>query len=352
MSDTTAVLLTTGESYTQRALERIKRQTLLPCEIVVVRDVQPFHKALNQGASRVCSRFLLQVDADMILDPDCLESLRRCMADGIGLVVGLVRDVLVGPTSGVKLYRTDCLRQIPFQDSISPDTDFIEEIFLAGWKTIFALQSTGLSVRNAFAEHSPDYTPQYTFQKYLRLGRRCVYRNRVKGFLWQLRQLQRTSHPAAFWALVGLSHGVFLSDDKDTTALRWGRAAEFEFLQGFSTRAGDDSNTLRVLAGLLSLSSRRIFHRSYRLGVVFRRQGCWKGFRRALTVLARVKLHPYAWVALTGLCHGLFQDGYRAEEAERSYSMLGGFLDEYNLRNLLASQYFALRGRIISALPF
>ena len=351
MNDVTAVLLTTGEGYTQRALESINRQTLLPCKTMVVREVEPFHRALNAGASMVCSRFLLQVDADMILDPGCLRSLRRCMDDDIGLVVGLVRDVLVGPTSGVKLYRTDCLQQIPFQDSISPDTDFIDEIFSAGWKTIFALQGRDSSLGHTFAEHAPDYTPHYTFQKYLRLGRRCVYRNRVRGFLWQLRQLQRTSHPAAVWALIGLSHGVFLSDDKDITALRRGEA-EFEFLQGFSSRAGDDLNTLRVLNALLSLSSRQIFHRSYRLGVVVHRQGCWKGLQRALTVLARNGKHPYDWVAVTGLCRGLFQDSYRAEAAEQAFSMLGGFLEEYNLRNLLASRYFALRGKVISALPF
>ena len=351
MSDVTAVLLTTGESYTQRALDSIQRQTLLPCEIVVVRDVQPFHRALNEGASRVCSRFLLQVDADMILDPDCLESLRGCMADGVGLVVGMVRDVLVGSTSGVKLFRTGYLRQIPFRNSISPDTDFIDEIFLAGWKTIFALRSSDLSVRPTFAEHAPDYTPQYTFQKYLRSGRRYVYRNRVRGFLWELRQLQQTSHPAALWALIGLSHGVFLGDDKDITALRW-REGEFELLQEFSLRGGDDSHTFRVLAGLLSLSSRQIFHRNHRLGVKFRRQGCWRGFQRALQVLARVQHHPYAWVALTGLCQGLFQDAYRAEEQQQAYSRLEDFLDEYNLRNLLASQYFALRGKVIGALPF
>ncbi len=56
MSDITALLLTIGEAYADRALDSVNRQSLPPQDIIVVRDVRPFHKALNEGASRVPAR--------------------------------------------------------------------------------------------------------------------------------------------------------------------------------------------------------------------------------------------------------------------------------------------------------
>jgi hypothetical protein len=45
----------------------------------------------------------VQVDADMVLDPDCFERLRQAMDDDVGMAVGALRDPLLGPIAGVKI---------------------------------------------------------------------------------------------------------------------------------------------------------------------------------------------------------------------------------------------------------
>ena len=78
--DVTALLLTVGEPYAERALASIQRQTMPAAAVIAVRDVIPFHRALNQGAAQICTPFFVQVDADMILDVSCFADLAPASA--------------------------------------------------------------------------------------------------------------------------------------------------------------------------------------------------------------------------------------------------------------------------------
>jgi hypothetical protein len=105
MNDISAVVLTLGEETTQRAIDSLEGQTVLPKEIITIRNVTPFYKAINLGASKVKTPFFIQVDSDMILDENCLENLGESMTDNVGVAIGQLRDPLMGMESGVKLFR-------------------------------------------------------------------------------------------------------------------------------------------------------------------------------------------------------------------------------------------------------
>ena len=62
MSDVTALVLSIGEDYTNRAMASVQRQTLRAAETIVVRGISPFYRALNDGAVRVRTPFFIQVD--------------------------------------------------------------------------------------------------------------------------------------------------------------------------------------------------------------------------------------------------------------------------------------------------
>ncbi|HEY3257981.1 MAG TPA: hypothetical protein VGJ64_03935, partial [Gemmatimonadaceae bacterium] len=128
MSDVSALVLTIGESFTERAVASLAKQTLPPAEIIVVENISPFSSAMNAGIPRVKTPFFVQVDADMILDPGCFEALRAATDDRTGMTVGELRDPLMGQVVGVKLFRTECFEWAAFRDSITPDTDYIAEI--------------------------------------------------------------------------------------------------------------------------------------------------------------------------------------------------------------------------------
>jgi len=133
MSDVSAVVLSIGEPYTRRAVDSLASQTMPPEDVIVVEHVSPFCRAVNDGARRVRTPFFVQVDADMILDPGCIEVLRRHVRSDTGVVVGALRDSLAGQAIGVKLFRTECFQRLEMPDSISPDTDFGEMLPRHGW---------------------------------------------------------------------------------------------------------------------------------------------------------------------------------------------------------------------------
>src|ERR1700693_1475156 len=121
-SGVTAVVLTTGEATTQQSMESLRGQSLSVDKTIVVRDVRPFHQALNAGAKQVTTPYFIQVDADMVLDRHCVATLRRAMKADVGMAVGLLRDALVRQVVGIKLFRTECFSNSEFRDYISPDT--------------------------------------------------------------------------------------------------------------------------------------------------------------------------------------------------------------------------------------
>ena len=125
MNDITAIVLSIGEETTKRAIDSVKKQTLLPKEIVIVENVSPFNKALNKGASNVETEFFIQVDSDMILDENCFQDLRSCMTDDVGVAIGQLRDPLMGMESGVKIFRKICFDKVQFKDSVATDNFFI-----------------------------------------------------------------------------------------------------------------------------------------------------------------------------------------------------------------------------------
>ena len=171
---------------------------------------------MNQGAGQVTTPFFVQVDADMVLDPNCLETLRAAVREDTGVAVAELRDPLVGQRTGIKLFRTECLRQEAFPDRISPDTDFIAAIRRRGWQLHWVgPRPDGSAPRMTIGEHRPDYTPGYTYRKYLLEGRRLRYRSNPGGMRWSIGVLETSLHPMARLAQLATTHGFFRPEERD-----------------------------------------------------------------------------------------------------------------------------------------
>lgn len=326
MSDITAVVLTIGEETTQRALDSLKRQTVLPEEIIVIRDVTPFHKALNLGASKVQTEFFIQVDSDMILDENCLEDLRGHMIEdnNLGIVVGPLRDTLVELISGVKMFRKKCFEKIQFKNSVSPDTDYYNDIEKYGWKCIYVLNLRYSVASNGFChtfgEHRPTYTPLYTYSKYYVLGRRYRYRKDFVGLNWRFRQLECNYHDLSLMAQIGMAHGLFSEEEKDLLK-PYSRNKDFDVLENFSKgRDNSDIKSADILLRL-TLGPKTVFEEFYKLGIGLRRSNSFSGLERCMNILA--KGHGgSSCIAKLSLCHGIFYEDYNEKKVNKEYEML------------------------------
>ncbi len=320
-----AVVLSIGEPFTARALTSVTSQTLPVEEVILVENVSPFSRAMNEGARRVRTTFFVQVDADMILDSTCVEALRAEVLEDTGIVVGELRDPLLGQVVGVKLFRAECFKQVHFRDSITPDTDFGADIGRVGWKTLYVglhEEDAGAPPRT-FGEHRPAYTPEYTYQKHLLEGCRLRYRGARWGLRWRFGRLAESAHPLAVLAQIALAHGIFLPTERDQL-MPWTDEPEAARLMAL---LGSDRRFDAAAADLFPLN------RHHRLGEVFDR------FARAGHALARadagatigdtlaaVSGTQHAWpglVAKIALCHGILSPAQMAESLAADKLTLG-----------------------------
>lgn len=326
MSNVTAVVLTIGEETTQRAIDSVEHQTVLPEEITVIRDVVPFHKALNLGASKVKTDFFIQVDSDMVLDRNCLEDLRKCMGETVGIAVGQLRDSIIKKVVGIKIFRRECFEKVQFKDSISPDTDFYDDIVGYGWNRAVALkfEGKGKELWHTFGEHRPEYTPLYTYSKFLLYGGRCRYRKSPGGVRLHFQQLQQSKHDASWIAQIAMAHGVFLEVEKDSLK-PYSESEDFILLHEFVKSENswdvvdDDISALSVLA------PRAVFEKYYKLGIDLRRHGAFPVLKHYLDVLSGTE-DISVFIARVALCHGLFFNEYNVTEFKISFNLLEEFL--------------------------
>ena len=318
MSDVTVVALTIGEPYLDRALASAARQTLPAAATVVVRDVTPFHRALNAGAAQVRTPFFVQLDADVILDDTCLETLRALMADNVSITSGLLRDPIVGRTTGVRLYRTACFETVRIRDSISPDLDFTTDTACLGWVRRCALRwPSGDRARwHTVGDHRPDYTPLYTFSKFRLEGIRARYRRREGRAALMLARLCPSPHAAATLALIATAHGFFDRDASDRL-VPYRATPEFDTVHGF---LADPSAGPALPMSNAAGAPPQQFRDAYAFAVECRRRGATAAF---LAGLAHLRAGgPQAWIPLTGLCHGVFAEGFEPGHAAAEYAAL------------------------------
>lgn len=327
-SDVSAMMLTTGESTTQEAIGSLERQTLRPCQTIVVRNVSPFHHAINTGVAQVKAPFFVQVDADMILDPHCIAALRHAVRPNIGMVVAQLRDALVGQVVGIKLFRTKCFETSAFPDSISPDTDFVNAIEHAGWKIKYIGKkgASALDGWDSFGEHRPAYTPAYTYRKHLLEGSRYRYRRTLHAFLWRLHRLEESRHPLALLAQIGLARGLFLDGSRDLLG-----AGEFDdsfsqvdaFLHAPPTA---DTHRMPALA-LVEDAVQERFFTVYRRGAALRAAGDIAEFRRLMAEFEDREGSHLRWVCKVALCQGLLAHAGTGTAMEVDYERIRGFAD-------------------------
>jgi glycosyltransferase involved in cell wall biosynthesis len=327
MSDVTAVILSLGENYTERAIASVRRQSLPAAEMIVIRGISPFHRAFNSAVSRVRTEFFVQVDADMILDSTCIADLRGCMSERVGIVVGHLRDSLLGRIIGIKLFRKLCCDRVNLQDSLSSETDSAEAILKEGWTTIYPAKYLG--DWGTFGEHRPDYNPHYTFCKFLRDGAKARYRRNGLSLRRVFRRLQGSEHKVATIATIGAAHGIFIKEKRDLHGPLM-QSDEFEFLERFLI-TGEESRVERFLPeNLLRGNLKKVFKKFYELGIQLR--GSSAPLRFAAQMRHLQEGHSIAsWVALVGVCHGLFFEGYDEAEAEEAFALLKDLLPSYHL---------------------
>lgn len=307
-SDVTAVVLTIGEETTKDAVDSLSSQTLLPDEIIIIENISPFHRALNLGASRVKTKYFIQVDADMILNKNAIEILIKYMKNNVGVVIGGLRDKLFGRVSGVRMFRAAIFSNYQFEDSISPDADFYNAIPKSGWRIIHnvarGLRKFAIS-GEILGEQRRIYDPLYTFQKMKLLGARIRHRSDFYEFIKRWGYLRRSiEQPIYLYAIIGLSHGIFSNYVKDE--LRpFKEDRDFNFIKDLLNKNNTDSAKEEHSFSPCLKTPLEIFRYCLNLGIKVATLNSSAIFKSDIDIIKRKNVH-YSSIAAIGLCQGLF----------------------------------------------
>jgi hypothetical protein len=321
VSDVTAVVLSIGEPYVERALASLRRQTLRAVAIVRIDHVRPFYRAMNEAAAQVGTPFFLQLDADMIANDWCVEELRAAMEDDTGMATGPLWDPLMGVEPGIKLFRTESVRQLRFRDRISPAVDFSERLPGHAWRAAFVLPSrpSGSSATPwpTFGRHEPDYTPAYAYKRAHLLGVRYRRRRDFAGLRWRYERLLKSSHPLALLARIALVAGVFrdgtdASSDTDIVE-------ETMWMHRFVNQPVSDAAEPRQ--PVAASADSELFASWHDIGVHCRRTMDAPTFRRLLDA-ADCSQEPTVWYQRLGLCHGVIFGACGTVRVQASFAVL------------------------------
>lgn len=308
MSDVTAVVLSVGEPYVERALASLRCQTLRAAAIVRIDHVRPFYRAMNEAAAQVGTPFFLQLDADMIANDWCVEELRAAMEDDTGMATGPLWDPLMGVEPGIKLFRTESVRQLRFRDRISPDVDFYQRLPAHAWRAAFVLPSrpSGSSATPwpTFGRHEPDYTPTYAYKRAHLLGVRYRRRRDFAGLRWRYERLLKSSHLLAVQARIALVAGVFRDGtDGNDASSDTDIGEEALWMHRFVNQPVSDAAEPRQPVAP-SAGNCELFTSWHSFGVHCRRTMDSPMFRRLLDAADRSQ-QTTVWYQRLGLCHGV-----------------------------------------------
>jgi hypothetical protein len=264
----------------------------------------------------------------MILDKNCLEDLRRYFRKDIGLVAGYLRDEVMGRQSGIKMFRTKCFENAKFKDSISPDTDFTDDLRRQGYKLRYAKQTFGEQ------RHSPD--PAYFFSKYLLEGMRYRYRKAAGGLVWRFKCLQRRGHELSLICQIALAHGIFLKDEKDLLK-PFAPDRDYNILKELAERTDEHAIRKPGIPLFFIFNPETAFRKFYMLGIDLRRRNSFASLEYCMDALSK-SYDLFAWMAKVGLCQGFFSGHFDEERLREEYGMLKTMLSKYNILYIMVKK--------------
>ena len=175
----TAVLVTCA-GPTRLAAKRALEQQTLGHTSAIVANVTPMDRAFQAMIDAVATPYFVQVDEDMILHPDALQRMLAVMEHADvrtwQIAFPLFDSHLQRLILGCKIYRTDVARQYPYRSSPSCEVDQYRRAEKDGYAVI----RMPLTDDWVVGSHEVPPDPRVTFERYLRLARKC----RARGTRW------------------------------------------------------------------------------------------------------------------------------------------------------------------------
>lgn len=207
----TLFFITVGNANKEDALRALQEQSLL-CKIDTIENVAPMSAAFQQMIDRCQTVYFIQVDEDMVLQKDAAELMLEDMKNQPKNVIQLtylLHDIhLESDIQGVKIYRTELMKEFNYCDVQGCEVDLLKQASKKGYKAVSRNEVVGL--------HSPKWSRRGIYERYSTIYQR--YGLEAHGWHSRFRfiaeKYARDPTDNHLYALLGAAEGVISAGEE------------------------------------------------------------------------------------------------------------------------------------------
>lgn len=205
---TTVFVITIDDPIFPRCMEAIERQSRARFKVEVLRNHRPFNAAVQAMIDRCDTQYFIQVDEDMILNPDAVAKMEAWMdaaPDDIGMICFLLYDEdREREIQGIKIHRTGHFKGLTPRNVRASEMDLLEQLEARGARWVAHPEVMG--------RHGTQYSPESVYNRY-----KSMYEKDIRTWnilTWDIRKkaekFRETGDMVQLFALLGAAHGIVI----------------------------------------------------------------------------------------------------------------------------------------------
>ncbi len=204
--DTTIFILTVDDPAYPACRAAVDAQQGGPFHVEVIRNVAPFSAAAQRMITDCGTEFFIQVDEDMILNPDAaarmVGMMRRAPAEVGMICFHLYDEDRACPIQGIKIYRTAAMKPFAFQNVKASEMNLLEQMGERGVRWVLHPDVLG--------RHGTLYTPETIYRRYKTMYEKDIreWNTLTSDIRSKAEQFRTTGDLLALFALLGAAHGI------------------------------------------------------------------------------------------------------------------------------------------------
>ncbi len=204
--DTTIYILTVDDPAYPACKAAVDAQQGGPFHVEIIRNVAPFSAAAQRMITDCHTEFFIQVDEDMILNPDAaarmVGMMRRAPAEVGMICFHLYDEDRACPIQGIKIYRTAAMKPFAFQNVKASEMNLLEQMGERGVRWVLHPDVLG--------RHGTLYTPETIYRRYKTMYEKDIreWNTLTSDIRSKAEQFRATGDRLALFALLGAAHGI------------------------------------------------------------------------------------------------------------------------------------------------
>jgi GT2 family glycosyltransferase/2-polyprenyl-3-methyl-5-hydroxy-6-metoxy-1,4-benzoquinol methylase/tetratricopeptide (TPR) repeat protein len=203
---TTVFVLTVGDPAVDACKKALTNQSGTRFRTTVLKDICPFSAAAQKMITDCATEFFIQVDEDMILQPDAVATMEAAMQRApkdVGMIYfHLYDEDRECPIQGVKIYRTELMKRVSFRDLKASEMNLLDQMGEQGIRWTLHPDVLG--------RHGTVYTPETIYRRYKTMYEKDIrqWNCLTSDVRQKADRFRETGDPLQLFALLGAVHGI------------------------------------------------------------------------------------------------------------------------------------------------